>query len=256
MSYYVHNPFQRGMVVLSHNYGGRVSPVGVVINETIGSLEVGDSGQLTATVSYNDSSQVNSADTPSVVNWSSSDESKLTIDSDGNFSCLSDGWVDITVSSSEDETITDSISVLVGYELAYSIVVGEISSSLAHGYRKVTTGDDIGSVDNSDWPDENGNVIAELAGFQYLRSTTSDHSGFLNAYPRAKFRNYDAINIKIVNKTTGSEFDDSLVWPFISDSNQYERPNEDTGDFVSIMGVDEEIEVWIKEASLTRDFAR
>ncbi len=93
MSYFLHNNPSGGIIVLYDDGGGGVviNPVGVVISETISSLNVGDTGSLTATVPYSDSSQVNSADIPSIVSWSSSDESVLTVDISGNYEALNKG---------------------------------------------------------------------------------------------------------------------------------------------------------------------
>ncbi|HHG3156701.1 TPA: hypothetical protein ACPVXI_001947 [Vibrio parahaemolyticus] len=115
MSYFLHNNPFGGIIVLYDDGGGGVviNPVSVVINETISSLNVGDTGSLTATVSYSDSSQVNSADTPSVVNWSSSDAAVLTIDATGNYEAISSGTASITVQVSSDSSIQTSTSIEV-----------------------------------------------------------------------------------------------------------------------------------------------
>ncbi|EOK5954632.1 hypothetical protein ACM6X7_003131 [Vibrio parahaemolyticus] len=115
MSYFLHNNPFGGIIVLYDDGGGGVviNPVSVVINETISSLNVGDTGSLTATVSYSDSSQVNSADTPSVVNWSSSDADVLTIDATGNYEAISSGTASVTVQVSSDSSIQTSTSIEV-----------------------------------------------------------------------------------------------------------------------------------------------
>ncbi|EOD9553482.1 hypothetical protein ACJ7RV_002606 [Vibrio parahaemolyticus] len=115
MSYFLHNNPFGGIIVLYDDGGGGVviNPVSVVINETISSLNVGDTGSLTATVSYSDSSQVNSADTPSVVNWSSSDAAVLTIDATGNYEAISSGTASVTVQVSSDGSIQTSTSIEV-----------------------------------------------------------------------------------------------------------------------------------------------
>ncbi|EQB7930183.1 hypothetical protein ACYUFO_003513 [Vibrio parahaemolyticus] len=115
MSYFLHNNPFGGIIVLYDDGGGGVviNPVSVVINETISSLNVGDTGSLTATVSYSDSSQVNSADTPSVVNWSSSDAAVLTIDATGNYEAISSGTASVTVQVSSDSSIQTSTSIEV-----------------------------------------------------------------------------------------------------------------------------------------------
>ncbi|WMN77630.1 hypothetical protein NI385_16425 [Vibrio parahaemolyticus] len=115
MSYFLHNNPFGGIIVLYDDGGGGVviNPVSVVINETISSLNVGDTGSLTATVSYSDSSQVNSADTPSVVNWSSSDAAVLTIDATGNYEAISSGNASVTVQVSSDSSIQTSTSIEV-----------------------------------------------------------------------------------------------------------------------------------------------
>ncbi|AWA89274.1 TPA: hypothetical protein GRI80_00440 [Vibrio parahaemolyticus] len=114
MSYFVHIPFQRGMVAPPTGSGSSViSPVSVTINETISSLNVGDSGLLTATVYYSDSSQVNSSDAPNVVNWSSSDATVMSIDTTGNYEAVSPGTASIIVQVSSDSSIQTSTSIEV-----------------------------------------------------------------------------------------------------------------------------------------------
>lgn len=114
MSYFVHIPFQRGMVAPPTGSGSSViSPVSVTINETISSLNVGDSGLLTATVYYSDSSQVNSSDAPNVVNWSSSDATVMSIDTTGNYEAVSPGTASVIVQVSSDSSIQTSTSIEV-----------------------------------------------------------------------------------------------------------------------------------------------
>ncbi len=60
---FVHFAIENGNFDLLKGVGAPVSVVtvvGVTINESIESLTVGDSGQLTATVSYSDTSEINS----------------------------------------------------------------------------------------------------------------------------------------------------------------------------------------------------
>ncbi len=106
-----------------------VTVVSVTINESIESLTVGDLGTLTATVLYSDDSTVNSADTPSIVNWSSSDGSIVTVDESGNYNVLAAGSVTITATLVEDVDMYDSIILEVVEAIEdydrFSIVVGE-----------------------------------------------------------------------------------------------------------------------------------
>ncbi len=231
----------------------KVKPVSVSISPLDESLDVGDSGTLQATVTFNDASEVSSIDEPSVVIWTSSDESKLTIDSNGNYVCISDGWVDVTATSSDDESVADVINILVGYELVYNITVEQYATAWG-GYRNpdaMPDGSGVGGVDTTDWFDENGDVAAALHNFQYTRSATSDNSGFMRSYPIIQFRGYEALAIKIVSKTSGDEFIDPHIWD-ANEHGYYERPNDDNGDWFAIMKDGDEIEVWIKGTESTR----
>ncbi|EQB7928900.1 hypothetical protein ACYUFO_002193 [Vibrio parahaemolyticus] len=108
----------------------------VSINEALNLLLLGESGALTATVTYSDSSEVNSVDNPNVVDWNSSDELILTVDSTGVYSAIGLGDVAITSISTEDITIFDSISltVLSADEGWFIMTAAEIVSGDVNGF--------------------------------------------------------------------------------------------------------------------------
>ncbi|MEF1158849.1 phage tail protein I [Vibrio parahaemolyticus] len=103
-----------------------VAPVSIAISGMPESLAPGDTGQLIATVSYNDGTSANSLDEPSVVEWSSSDETIISIDDAGNYNALASGSVTITATSTEDAGISGSVVLesIEDYE-RFSITVGE-----------------------------------------------------------------------------------------------------------------------------------
>lgn len=89
-----------------------VVPSSVAIASSISILAVGDSGTLAATVTYNNGTSINSTDDPTVINWSSSDATKATIDSYGNYSALAQAdSLTFTATSAESSSVTDSITV-------------------------------------------------------------------------------------------------------------------------------------------------
>ncbi|CAH1521252.1 hypothetical protein THF1D04_10727 [Vibrio owensii] len=81
----------------------------VVIDEKLSTIEVGDTGTLTASVTYNDDSVINTVDTPNAVSWKSSDDTKLTIDANGAYNALAQSdSVTITATATGVADITDT----------------------------------------------------------------------------------------------------------------------------------------------------
>ncbi|EPS5918250.1 Ig-like domain-containing protein [Vibrio parahaemolyticus] len=144
MIHFLHNnPF--GGILVPYDYGGGeavINPVSVSINETISQLSIGDTGSLTATVTYSDGSQINSSDSPSVVNWSSSDESILVIDGNGNYTALQVGELTITATSSDPE-ISASVTLSVSEDFDFIITLGSRSGTEAFriGFEEGSFGD-------------------------------------------------------------------------------------------------------------------
>ncbi|EPE2695886.1 Ig-like domain-containing protein [Vibrio alginolyticus] len=176
MSYFLHNNPFGGIIVLYDDGGGGgvINPVSVVINETISSLNVGDTGSLTATVSYSDSSQVNSADIPSIVNWSSSDESVLTVDISSNYEALNKGDVTVTATSAEDSSLTDSLTINVESSFDFEIIIGhhENESLKSAGFSGLASYGTYGEVISGAFPDNSEIVDAHAAASQhYLQSS-------------------------------------------------------------------------------------
>ncbi|HHE0472654.1 Ig-like domain-containing protein [Vibrio parahaemolyticus] len=85
-----------------------VVPTAVSITTPVPELAVGDTGRTTASVTYNNGIVVSSTDNPSVVNWSSSDSTKASIDANGYYSALAKSdAVTFTAISSEDATLSN-----------------------------------------------------------------------------------------------------------------------------------------------------
>ncbi|MCD1413739.1 Ig-like domain-containing protein [Vibrio parahaemolyticus] len=87
-----------------------VVPSSIVVSSFPDTVFSGDTGTLTATVTYVDEHVISTSDNPSVVQWTSSNESILTIDSNGTYTAIAGGDVTVTaLAVSEDETYDDSV---------------------------------------------------------------------------------------------------------------------------------------------------
>ncbi|EKY4203061.1 Ig-like domain-containing protein [Vibrio alginolyticus] len=87
-----------------------VVPSSIIVSSFPDAVFSGDTGTLTATVTYVDEHVISTSDNPSVVQWTSSNESILTIDSDGAYRSIAGGDVTVTaLAVSEDETYDDSV---------------------------------------------------------------------------------------------------------------------------------------------------
>ncbi len=87
-----------------------VVPSSIVVSSFPDTVFSGDTGTLTATVTYVDEHVISTSDNPSVVQWTSSNESILTIDSNGAYTAIAGGGVTVTaLAVSEDETYDDSV---------------------------------------------------------------------------------------------------------------------------------------------------
>ncbi|MGL1339038.1 Ig-like domain-containing protein [Vibrio parahaemolyticus] len=88
-----------------------VVPTDVSITTPVPELAVGDTGRTTASVTYNNGSVISSTDNPSVVNWSSSDSTKASIDANGYYSALAQSdAVTFTATSSENATLSIGVT--------------------------------------------------------------------------------------------------------------------------------------------------
>ncbi len=87
-----------------------VVPSSIVVSSFPDTVFADDTGTLTATVTYVDEHVISTSDNPSVVQWTSSNESILTIDSNGAYRAIAGGDVTVTaLAVSEDETYDDSV---------------------------------------------------------------------------------------------------------------------------------------------------
>ncbi|CAI2296854.1 Ig-like domain-containing protein [Vibrio parahaemolyticus] len=87
-----------------------VVPSSIIVSSFPDTVFSGDTGTLTATVTYVDEHVISTSDNPSVVQWTSSNESILTIDSNGAYTAIAGGDVTVTaLAVSEDETYYDSV---------------------------------------------------------------------------------------------------------------------------------------------------
>ncbi|HHF3249096.1 TPA: Ig-like domain-containing protein [Vibrio alginolyticus] len=87
-----------------------VVPSSIIVSSFPDAVFSGDTGTLTATVTYVDEHVISTSDNPSVVQWTSSNESILTIDSNGAYRAIAGGDVTVTaLAGSEDETYDDSV---------------------------------------------------------------------------------------------------------------------------------------------------
>ncbi|EMF8837631.1 Ig-like domain-containing protein [Vibrio parahaemolyticus] len=87
-----------------------VVPSSIIVSSFPDTVFSGDTGTLTATVTYVDEHVISTSDNPSVVQWTSSNESILTIDSNGAYTAIAGGDVTVTaLAVSEDETYDDSV---------------------------------------------------------------------------------------------------------------------------------------------------
>ncbi|MEF1189674.1 phage tail protein I, partial [Vibrio parahaemolyticus] len=194
-------------LVVSHE---ALAPVSVVISGMPTSLAPGDVGQLIATVLYNDNTSVSSLDKPNVVGWSSSDESIMTIDADGNYSAVASGSVTITAASSEDAVISDSVVLesIEDYE-RFSIVVGEGH----YGSDTLTSvgvflyspdhpdyKDTFGEFSSESWPTgEPVGSINNKAQFMWRRRS-SDVIAYFSAYSKwPKWRDWDGVTVTLTH---------------------------------------------------------
>ncbi len=143
-----------------------ITPVAVSINEH-GPLYVSASGQLIATVTYSNSNVISSADDASIVAWSSSDESILTIDDNGNYTVLAVGDVTIRATSTEDAAIIGEVETSTAIDYDFVLTVGQpATNNYYYGYSL----DSYGNVDPDAWGDSE-HVIRGL-------STTQDSGSY------------------------------------------------------------------------------
>ncbi len=87
-------------------------PVSIAIVDP-GELTEGDTGRLRAVVTYDDGSTKNSLFYPNIVNFSSSDPTKLQVSANGQYEALVDGTVTATATSTQLDTITGTLNITI-----------------------------------------------------------------------------------------------------------------------------------------------
>ncbi len=158
-----------------------VSVLGVTLDKTSVSLEVGATLTLTATVSPDNADN-------KTVTWSSSDEAVATVDENGKVTAVAVGNVTITAKAG-DKTAECKVTISAKIIAVESITFDESSLSLLVGDSKTLTA--TVSPENADnktvtWSssdeaiatvDENGKVTAVAAGTATIKASANDGSG-------------------------------------------------------------------------------
>lgn len=83
--------------------GGETAPTSVSLNKSTTSIVVGQSETLTASVEPSDASQV--------VTWSSSDDTKATVDTTGKVTAVAEGSATITAATSNGKQATCAVTI-------------------------------------------------------------------------------------------------------------------------------------------------
>ncbi len=177
-----------------------VTVVRVTIDERIDSLTAGESGQFTATVSYSDTSQTNSADIPSIVKWSSTDESVLTIDSSGNYEALNKGNVTVTATSAEDHSLTDEVFINITSS-TIEIEIGE--GGLQTGYSKVAG---YGDLISGEFPNGDAINVCMVIGID------TGISSNLRSVNSLKWSDLDALTMTFVFEDKTEVTTNTMYW--------------------------------------------
>ncbi|MDG3034180.1 Ig-like domain-containing protein [Vibrio parahaemolyticus] len=179
----------------------------VTINETIGSLIVGDSGSLTATVKYSDNTEINSADNPSVVNWSSSNESALTIDESGSYSAVDVGNSIVTVTSIESAEVSDSVLIFITESFDFEVEIG--NEGVSYGYSSGS----FGRLVSGEFPDG-----SDIQFIRFVDADTPLYGVALYSSMGSYWNGLDAIRLNIHFDDGTSTVSDKLIITQVSSS--------------------------------------
>ncbi|MBQ0012731.1 MAG: leucine-rich repeat protein [Clostridiales bacterium] len=176
---------------------------GVTLNQSSLSLEVGDSSQLTATIAPKTATVLD-------VNWTSSNESVVTVDAEGNIKAISEGQATITATSAGDNTKKAECKVTV-YIPVESVSLDFTQITLNAGDTQQLTASvapDNASVKSVTWSssnnsiatvDANGKVTALKEGKIKIRATSTYNA---NKYAECEATVYVAVEGVQLNKST------------------------------------------------------
>lgn len=109
-----------------------IDVTGIQINESINSIEVGESQKLTATITPNDATDKN-------ITWKSSDESIATVSTTGEVVAKKYGTVDITATSSNGKTSTIKIDIKESPKAENSAIIKTSTNSKNNITNNATT---------------------------------------------------------------------------------------------------------------------
>lgn len=121
-----------------------IDVTGIQINESINSIEVGESKKLTATITPDNATDKN-------ITWKSSDESIATISSSGEVVAKKSGTINITVSTSNGKTSTIKIDIKEETKIQNSV----ITNNLATNKNNMTTNNTNNNTTTNEQEDSN-----------------------------------------------------------------------------------------------------
>ncbi|MGD1455288.1 Ig-like domain-containing protein [Vibrio harveyi] len=151
-----------------------ILPISASISNVPSAVFKGDSGTLSATVTYSDGNSITTAEDASIVAWSSSNEAILTVDSSGNFKAIDSGMVTVTAIATSSEPaygnnisdkVTFSVSPVIPSDISvtsfpdtvYSGDEGNLSATVTYG-----NGHTVSTVDSPNvvqWSSSNESVL-------------------------------------------------------------------------------------------------
>lgn len=115
----------------------------IQINESINSIEVGESKKLTATITPDNATDKN-------ITWKSSDESIATISSSGEVSAKKSGTINITASTSNGKTSTIKVDIKEQTKIENSVITNNLATN-----KNTTTNNTINNTTTNKQDDSN-----------------------------------------------------------------------------------------------------
>ncbi|EHK2923225.1 phage tail protein I [Vibrio parahaemolyticus] len=158
-----------------------------------------DGGSLIATVTYSNGFEVSSSDDESVVNWQSSDESILTVESNGDYVARAVGSAIVTATSTEVDAISGSAEVLVSKNFEQFSIVVQKKDVVGHPNIGVDYAQSYGEFSDDEWPNATETKLALRArydgGGMYL-------TYFVSTNQYLSWRGWDGITITATHGST------------------------------------------------------